>query len=130
MGNIATGLTMAEPSHHAASSRPNIVYVLTDNLGYGELGSYGGGAIRGAPTPRADQLAGEGLRLTNFNVEAQCTPSRLATLTGRYAYRSGTLTVPIGNPTVGDFASQGLNPWEVTIARLLSDSRLQHRALR
>ena len=101
--------------------KPNIVYILTDNLGYGELGSYGGGELRGAPTPRADQLASEGLRLTNFNVEAQCTPSRSAMLTGRYAYRSGTLTVPIGNPAVGDFASQGLNPWEVTIARLLSD---------
>lgn len=105
----------------ASTSKPNIVYILTDNLGYGELGSYGGGELRGAPTPRADRLASEGLRLTNFNVEAQCTPSRSATLTGRYAYRSGTLTVPIGNPAVGDFASQGLNPWEITIARLLSD---------
>jgi len=104
----------------SANTRPNIVYILTDNLGYGELGCYGGGAIRGAPTPRADQLADEGLRLTNFNVEAQCTPSRSATLTGRYAFRSGTLTVPIGNPAVGDPESQGLNPWEVTLARLLS----------
>jgi len=105
-----------------ATERPNIVYILTDNLGYGELGCYGGGAIRGAPTPRADALAEEGLRLTNFNVEAQCTPSRSATLTGRYAYRSGTLTVPIGNPAVGEPASQGLNPWEITLARLLSDA--------
>ncbi|MEI6035355.1 MAG: arylsulfatase [Verrucomicrobiae bacterium] len=104
------------------STQPNIVYILTDNLGYGELGSYGGGELRGAPTPRADRLAQEGLRLTNFNVEAQCTPSRSATLTGRYAYRSGTLTVPIGNPAIADFAAQGLNPWEVTIARLLSDA--------
>lgn len=103
------------------SQQPNIVYILTDNLGYGELGCYGGGELRGAPTPRADALAAEGLRLTNFNVEAQCTPSRSATLTGRYAYRSGTLTVPIGNPTVGDLASQGLNPWEITLASLLSD---------
>jgi len=103
-----------------ADARPNIVYILTDNLGYGELGCYGGGAIRGAPTPRADRLADEGLRLTNFNVEAQCTPSRSATLTGRYAYRSGTLTVPIGNPAIGEPESQGLNPWEITLARLLS----------
>jgi arylsulfatase len=102
------------------NTRPNIVYILTDNLGYGELGCYGGGVIRGAPTPRADRLADEGLRLTNFNVEAQCTPSRSATLTGRYAFRSGTLTVPIGNPAVGDPESQGLNPWEITLARLLS----------
>jgi hypothetical protein len=72
------------------------------------------------PYTTGRQTGGRGLRLTNFNVEAQCTPSRSATLTGRYAFRSGTLTVPIGNPAVGDPESQGLNPWEVTLARLLS----------
>jgi arylsulfatase A-like enzyme len=102
--------------------KPNIIYILTDNLGYGELGCYGGGELRGAPTPRADQLASEGLRLTNFNVEAQCTPSRSATLTGRYAYRSGTLTVPIGNPELADPAAQGLTQWEITLPKLLSGS--------
>jgi arylsulfatase A-like enzyme len=100
--------------------KPNIVFILTDNLGYGELGCYGGGELRGAPTPRADKLAEEGMRLTNFNVEAQCTPSRSAILTGRYAMRSGTLTVPIGNPAVGDPNVQGMVQWEVTIAKLLS----------
>jgi arylsulfatase A-like enzyme len=100
--------------------KPNIVFILLDNLGYGELGCYGGGIVRGTPTPRADRLATEGLRLTNFNVEAQCTPSRSAILTGRYAYRSGTLTVPIGNPAVADPRAQGLNQWEVTLAKLLS----------
>jgi hypothetical protein len=53
--------------------RPNIVFVLMDNLGYGEPGVYGGGITRGAPTPWIDRRAGEGTRLTNFNVEAQCT---------------------------------------------------------
>jgi arylsulfatase A-like enzyme len=100
--------------------KPNILYILTDNLGYGELGCYGGGELRGAPTPRADQLAAEGLRLTNFNVEAQCTPSRSATLTGRYALRSGTLTVPIGNPELADPSVQGLTQWEITLPKLLS----------
>ena len=100
--------------------KPNIIYILTDNLGYGELGCYGGGELRGAPTPRADQLAAEGLRLTNFNVEAQCTPSRSAILTGRYAYRSGTLTVPIGNPELADPSAQGLTQWEITLPKLLS----------
>jgi arylsulfatase A-like enzyme len=100
--------------------KPNIVYILTDNLGYGELGCYGGGELRGAPTPRADKLAAEGLRLTNFNVEAQCTPSRSATLTGRYALRSGTLTVPIGNPELADPSVQGLTQWEITLAKPLS----------
>ena len=60
----------------AVKTKPNIVLMLTDNLGYGELGVYGGGILRGAPTPRIDNLASEGMRLLNFNVEAQCTPSR------------------------------------------------------
>ena len=55
----------------AQQDRPNIVVMLTDNLGYGELGVYGGGILRGAPTPRIDKLATEGMRLLNFNVEAQ-----------------------------------------------------------
>ena len=57
----------------AQQGRPNIVVMLADNLGYGELGVYGGGVLRGAPTPRIDKLASEGIRLLNFNVEAQCT---------------------------------------------------------
>jgi arylsulfatase len=56
--------------------------MLMDNLGYGELGIYGGGILRGAATPNIDKLAGEGMRLFNFNVEAQCTPSRSALMTG------------------------------------------------
>src|SRR6267154_6090322 len=61
--------------------KPNILFILGDNLGYGELGVYGGGATRGAPTPRIDKLPSEGSRLTNMNMEAQCTPSRSAILT-------------------------------------------------
>jgi len=90
--------------------------VLVDNLGYGELGVYGGGALRGAPTPRIDALAGEGMHLTNFNVEAQCTPSRSAIMTGRYAIRSGTHSVPLAG------GLDGLTQWEVTIAELLSQA--------
>lgn len=52
---------------------PNIVFILIDNLGYGEVGCYGGGLTRGAPTPRIDRLAREGMKLLNFNVEPQCT---------------------------------------------------------
>ena len=72
----------------AADKKPNIVFILVDNLGYGELGVYGGGILRGAPTPRIDKLASEGTRLLNFNVEAQCTPSRSALMTGRFSIRS------------------------------------------
>src|SRR5262245_63337604 len=79
----------------APATKPNILFMLVDNLGYGELGVYGGGATRGAPTPRIDKLASEGTRLTNMNMEAQCTPSRSSILTGRYAIRSGTHSVPL-----------------------------------
>jgi hypothetical protein len=77
-------------------AKPNVLFILTDNLGYGELGVYGGGATRGAPTPRIDRLAAEGLRLTNMNMEAQCTPNRSSLQTGRFSIRSGTYTVPFG----------------------------------
>jgi arylsulfatase A-like enzyme len=84
-----------------AGKKPNIVFILTDNLGYGELGVYGGGILRGAPTPRIDKLASEGTRLLNVNVEAQCTPSRSALMTGRFSIRSGTYEVPIGGARRG-----------------------------
>ncbi len=48
----------------AAGKKPNVVFILADNVGYGDLGSYGGGELRGAPTPRLDQLAQQGLRFT------------------------------------------------------------------
>lgn len=93
---------------------PNIVLILADNLGWGELGCYGGGVLRGAPTPRIDQLASEGLRFLNFNVESDCVPTRSALMTGRHPIRTGAVqAVPAGLP-------QGLIPWEITIAQLLS----------
>jgi arylsulfatase A-like enzyme len=101
---------------HGQVARPNIVFILMDNLGYGELGVYGGGIIRSAATPRIDQLAAEGMRLTNFNVEAQCTPSRSAIMTGRFSIRSGTHSIPIGG------GLEGLTRWEVTIAELFADA--------
>lgn len=104
----AFGSERAEP--------PNIVIVLMDNMGYGELGVYGGGPLRGAETPRIDALARDGLRLLNFNVEAQCTPTRAALMTGRYAVRTGNPTVPRDTPVYG------LVDWELTLAELLSEA--------
>lgn len=92
---------------------PNIILILADNLGWGELGCYGGGALRGAPTPRIDALAAEGLRCLNFNVESDCVPTRSALMTGRHPIRTGALqSIPAGHP-------QGLIPWEVTLGQLL-----------
>lgn len=93
---------------------PNIVLIVADNLGWGELGCYGGGALRGAPTPRIDKLASEGLLLQNFNVESDCVPTRSALMSGRHPIRTGCLqSVPPGLP-------QGLTRWEVTLPQLLS----------
>ena len=111
---LLMGVAVLAQKTHAKDEKPNIVFILMDNLGYGEPGCYGGGTLRGAATPRIDKLASEGTRLTNFNVEAQCTPSRSAIMTGRFSIRSGTHSVPIGGRL------EGLTQWEVTIAELLS----------
>jgi arylsulfatase A-like enzyme len=91
---------------------PNIVFMLADNIGWGDLSCYG----NLNPTPRLDQLASEGIRFTNFNTEAQCTPTRSALMTGRMPVRSGTYTVPLGTS-----APYGLSPWEYTMGNLFSD---------
>ncbi|MBO9419214.1 arylsulfatase [Labrenzia sp. R4_2] len=98
-----------------AQDRPNLLLIFLDNFGWGEPGFNGGGIVRGAATPELDQLAADGLRLTNFNVEVQCTPSRSAIMTGRYAIRSGNGTVPLGEGVYG------LVQWEVTMAEMLSN---------
>ena len=87
---LASALLLgAAPLALAANEQPNVVLILADNVGYGDLGPYGGGELRGAPTPRIDQLAHEGLRLTQFLVEPACTPSRAALMTGQYSIRNG-----------------------------------------
>jgi len=92
--------------------KPNVVYMLVDNWGWGDIGVQGGTV----PTPRIDALAAEGIRFTNFNVQNQCTPTRSAIHTGRLPVRSGTQKVPApGEP-------DGLPLWEYTIAELLSDA--------
>ena len=99
-GDVTDVQTAAQPA-----GRPNIVLMFPDNLGWGEVGVFGG--VRGAPTPRLDKMAAEGLRLNNFNVEFSCTVSRAALMTGRYAIRTGA--------TQGN----GITLWEVTIAEAL-----------
>lgn len=89
---IACLAAMAHFSPVAAedlASRPNIVLIVADDLGYGDLGCYGG---RRARTPHLDRLAQEGLRLTDFHANAaSCSPTRAALLTGRYQQRSGVV---------------------------------------
>src|SRR5882672_5638815 len=109
--SVAFQLSLIETN---AQKKPNIVYIMVDNYGWGEPGCYGGGILRHAPTPNIDRLATEGARLLNFNVETQCVPSRSALLTGRHAIRSGTSKVVWG-------MLYGLVQWEYTIAEMLHD---------
>src|SRR5262245_11140452 len=86
----------AEPTF-AQPQKPNVVFILADNVGYGDMGPYGGGELRGAPTPRVDQLAREGMRLTQYLVEPACSPSRAALMTGQYSIRNGLSLVVVPN---------------------------------
>src|SRR5271165_5657429 len=104
--------TAGAPSAKAQAKKPNIVFILVDNVGWGNFGVYGG-AI---PTPCIDKLASEGIRFNNYNVEVQCTPTRSAIMTGRQPVRSGTYSVPLPGQGLA-----GMAPWEYTIAELLSD---------
>lgn len=112
---LAASLLVMAFSAASAQEKPNIVYFLVDNLGYGELGAYGGGILRGSKTSELDALAEEGLQLMNFAPETQCTPSRSALMTGRYSIRSGNQTVALAGST------GGLVAWERTLAELLTD---------
>lgn len=98
-------LLLATNAFAAAPSRPNIVLIFPDNVGIGEVNSFGG--ARGVPTPNIDRIGREGIRLTNFNVEYSCTPSRIAVLTGRYATRASQDN------------NGGITQWEKTIAEAL-----------
>ena len=77
LGGVAPVQAARTQQQQTVQSRPNILFMLGDNIGYGVLSSYNGG-ISDTPTPRIDSLGADGLRLTNFNVENQCTPSRAA----------------------------------------------------
>lgn len=70
---------------------PNILYFVVDDLGYGDVGAYGGGELLGAPTPNIDRLAREGLKLSSTYSQPTCTPTRAALMTGRLPVRSGLI---------------------------------------
>ena len=71
--------------------KPNIIYILADDVGWGELGWQGGGKHRGTPTPELDKMAFEGMRFWAAYAEPSCTPSRIAINTGRHPVRTGLL---------------------------------------
>ena len=102
--------------------KPNIIYVLADDVGWGEMGWQGGGKHRGTPTPELDRIAGEGMRFWSAYAEPSCTPSRIAINTGRHPVRTGLLSVLWPGQT------DGLSGDEVTVAEVIAD--LYERRLR
>jgi arylsulfatase A-like enzyme len=105
------GVAQAQP---AGPTRPNVVLIITDDVGYGDIGSYGAPDIR---TPNIDSLARDGVKLTDFYANAAtCTPTRVGLLTGRYQQRYA-LENPLGN--VGLVGDQGLTATGRSLAQLL-----------
>lgn len=97
----------------APSARPNIVYILADDLGWGDVGWHGGAIA----TPNLDRLAASGVRLEQFYVQPVCTPTRAALLTGRYPMRHG-LQVGVVRP----WATYGLPLAERTLPQALKQA--------
>ena len=96
----------------AETTKPNVIFMLTDDLGYSDVGCYGARKVK---TPHIDRLAAEGVRFTDFHTAASiCSPSRAAFLTGAYPQRAG-LYMGI-NPNRRAHWFLGLHPDEITIA--------------
>ena len=109
---LLSGLVLALPAVTPVAAPPNVVLILADDLGYGDVGAFGARLIE---TPHIDRLARDGIRLTDFYASGNvCSPSRAGLLTGRYAVRDG---MAAGTVTVND--THGLAPGTPTIAEML-----------
>ncbi|MCA9258008.1 MAG: sulfatase-like hydrolase/transferase, partial [Planctomycetales bacterium] len=103
---------------HGETLRPNVVVILADDLGYGDLSSYGGWIA----TPALDRLAAEGVRFTDFHSSGNvCSPTRAGLLTGRYQHRAGIPGVVLANANSASHFS-GLQDCEATLPELLRDA--------
>jgi arylsulfatase/arylsulfatase A len=94
-----------------AAARPNVLIVITDDQGYGDLGCHGNPVLK---TPSIDAFARQSTQLTNFYVSPVCSPTRSSLLTGRYNYRTGVVDTFVGRSM--------MHPDEVTLAEVLRDA--------
>jgi arylsulfatase A-like enzyme len=104
---------------HAQTAKPNILFIVSDDKGYGDLGPYGGGEGRGMPTPNIDRLASDGTTFFSFYAQPSCTPGRAAMQTGRIPNRSGMTTVAFQGE------GGGLPAAEWTLASILKQGGYQ-----
>jgi arylsulfatase len=95
--------------------RPNILLFMMDDVGWGDLGCYGGGLMTGAPTPNMDRCAREGLLLTSCYSQPSCSPTRATVLTGRLPVRHGILRPPM-------YGEPGGLEGEITVAEILHEA--------
>ena len=107
---------LAEIRKANGGKRPNIVYILLDDLGYGEIGTPDLTPSRGYSTPHIDALSRQGMTFYRMYTEPSCTPTRVAMMTGRYPVRTGTTEAK------ATLAGDGLSGEEVTIAEILRDA--------
>ncbi|NNJ24564.1 arylsulfatase [Alienimonas chondri] len=108
---LLAGPAFATPTDDDAARRPNVLLILTDDQGWGDIHSHGNEKL---DTPNLDRLADEGARFERFFVSPVCAPTRAAMLTGRYSLRCGVHGVTRGH--------EAMRPGEVTIAELLQDA--------
>jgi arylsulfatase A-like enzyme len=100
---------------HAAAEKPNIVFILADDIGYGDFGCYGATKVK---TPNVDAIAKQGLRFTDgHSPAAVCTPSRYALMTGQYAFRN-----PLGSHILPGDARLSIKPGTFTLPKLFKDA--------
>lgn len=100
---------IASPALAAEPSKPNVIIILTDDQGFGELGATGNPVVH---TPHIDQFASQGTSLTNFHVMPVCSPTRACLMTGRYNYRTGVTDTFLGRSM--------MDPKEVTLPQMLA----------
>ena len=114
--NKAVDKKLAEFRKKNGGKPPNVLYILIDDLGFGDMGIPELNAIRGYSTPSMNKFADESMRFARMYTEPSCTPTRVAFMTGRQPFRNG-----MGDTTV-DIAGFGLAGKEVTLAEILSES--------
>ena len=115
---LALTVLLARPATVFAADKPNVIVILCDNLGYGDLGCFNPHAYQ--PTPRIDRMAQQGMKFTHAYAAAPvCTPSRAALLTGCYPRRVGLDLAPGQGPVLRPASAYGLHPDEITVAEVL-----------
>ena len=128
LGILATLALMASAASTTlaadVASKPNIVVILADDLGYGDLGCYNSRSK--IPTPNLDHLAADGMRFTDAHApDSVCTPSRYGLLTGRYCFRS-SLKAGVLPP----WGATLIDARRLTLPALLKEARIRYRLLR